>query len=215
MKLADIFKYASTDHGVELFSERATKAIEALLTDKKGKIQIRCQVRNSEVIAKPEEIVRQFWLYRLIHHYKYPVSRLTVEYPITFGRDTSKRANIVIFDRDRPTVPYLIIEVKKSKQKEGKDQLKSYTHATGAPLALWSNGEQVVVWHRKHPNYFVEIPDLPASGQTIEEIAHTPWNIETLIKFEKGGTGAKPDAGSRLTTRRGERVTEPGGVAGP
>ncbi len=75
--------------------------------------------------------------------------------------------------------------MKKVKQKEGKDQLKSYTHATGAPLALWSNGEQVVVWHRKNPNYFVEIPELPTVDQTIEEIAGTPWNIETLLKFEK------------------------------
>ena len=30
--------------------------------------------------------------------------------PDTFGRDSSKRADIVIFDADRPTVPYTIIE---------------------------------------------------------------------------------------------------------
>ncbi len=185
MKLADVFKSNPSDHGLELFSANATKAVEGLLLQRKGKPYIRCQIRNAEVQAKPEEVVRQFWLYRLIQHYKYPISRLTVEYPITFGRDTSKRADIVILDKDRATVPYLIIEVKKAKQKEGKDQLKSYTHATGAPLALWSNGEQVVVWHRKNPNYFVEIPDLPAAGQTIEEIAETPWSIETLIKLEK------------------------------
>jgi type I restriction enzyme M protein len=185
MKLSEIFKAPSTDHGIELFSGSATKAIEDLLTIKKDKPYIRCQVRNSEVQVKPEEIVRQVWLYRLIHHYKYPVNRLAVEYPITFGRDTSKRADIVIFDKNRPTVPYLIVEVKKTKEKEGKEQLKSYTHATGAPLALWSNGELVVVWHRKNPNYFVEIPDLPSAGQTIEEVAETPWNIDTLLKFEK------------------------------
>lgn len=40
-------------------------------------------------------------------------------------------------------------------------------------------------WHRKNPNYFIEIPDLPANGQTIEEIAETPWDIDTLLKFEK------------------------------
>ena len=92
MKLTDIFKSASTDQGLELFTDAATKAIEALLTEKKGKPYIRCQVRKTEVQAKPEEIIRQFWLYRLMHHYQYPIARLTVEYPITFGRDTSKRA---------------------------------------------------------------------------------------------------------------------------
>lgn len=185
MKLVDVFRASLTDHGVELFSDTAIAVVEGLLFEKKGKPYVRCQVRNSDVQAKPEEIVRQFWLYRLMHHYSYPVSRLTVEYPITFGRDTSKRADIVVFDKDRPTVPYLVIEVKKAKQKEGKEQLRSYTHATGAPLALWSNGEQVVVWHRKNPNYFVEIPDLPAAGQTIAEIAETPWDIDTLVSLEK------------------------------
>ena len=37
----------------------------------------------------------------------------------------------------------------------------------------------------RNPNYFVEIPDLPSSGQTISEIAETPWNVETLVTFEK------------------------------
>lgn len=63
-----------------------------------------------------------------------------MEVPITFGRDTSKRAGIVVWDKDRPNVPYLIVETKKPKEKEGKEQLKSYCHATGAPLALWSDG---------------------------------------------------------------------------
>ena len=185
MKLTDIFKVPTTDHGNELFTAAAATAIEDRLVSKNGKNYVRCLARNTEVQAKPEEIVRQFWIHRLVNHYKYPVSRMTVEYPVTFGRDTSKRADIVVFDKARPTVPYLVVEVKKAKQKEGKDQLKSYTHATGAPLALWSNGEQVVVWHRKNPNYFIEIPDLPAAAQTIEDVAEKPWNIDTLLKFEK------------------------------
>lgn len=44
-------------------------------------------------------------------------NRLAVEYPITFGRDTSKRADVVIFDADRPTVPYTTVEVKQIKLK--------------------------------------------------------------------------------------------------
>ncbi len=38
---------------------------------------------------------------------------------------------------------------------------------------------------RKNPNYFVEIPDLPTSGQTIEDIAGQPWTVQTLIDYEK------------------------------
>ncbi|MFZ4702881.1 MAG: type I restriction enzyme HsdR N-terminal domain-containing protein [Candidatus Methylumidiphilus sp.] len=159
-------------------------ALQALLTDKNGKQYIRCQIRDKEVLAKPEELVRQFWIYQLIHEYGYPKDRIAVEYPVTFGRDSSKRADIVVFDADRPTVPFLIIEVKQGKLKDGKEQLRSYTHATGAPLALWSNGALFVVWHRKNPNYFIEIPDLPTVGQTIDDIAGQPWTIQTLIDKE-------------------------------
>lgn len=88
-------------------------------------------------------------------------------------------------DADRPTVPYLIVEVKQPTAKGGKEQLRSYTHATGAPLALWSDGLQAVIWHRKNPNYFVEIPDLPTAGQTIDDIAGQPWTVQTLIDEEK------------------------------
>lgn len=172
-------------HNLVLFDATAIKAVEALLTEKNGKHYLKCQVRGKDVVAKPEEIVRQLWIHRLVRRYNYPLSRLTVEYPITFGRDSSKRADIVILDADRPTVPYTIIEVKAPTAKNGKDQLKSYTHATGAPLALWSNGGLPVVWHRKNPNYFVEIPELPTATQTIDDIAGQPWTIATLIEKEK------------------------------
>ena len=145
---------------------------------------VRCYIREKEVQLKPEERTRQLWLARLIDQYGYPASRIQVEYPITFGRDSSKRADIVVFDADRPTVPYIIIEVKQGKLREGKEQLRSYTHATGAPLALWSNGILAEVWHRKNPNYFVPIHHLPRAEQTIEEIVDQPWTIETLIDKE-------------------------------
>ena len=184
MVLAEILNEINAQDSLTFFEEAAIRAIEATLEEKNGKPYLACQVRAKAILAKPEEIIRQLWIYRLVHHYQYPISRLTVEYPITFGRDTSKRADIVVFDADRPTVPYLIVEVKEHTAKGGKDQLKSYTHATGAPLALWSNGTQSIVWHRKNPNYFIEIPDLPTTTQTIEDIASTPWTIDTLVQKE-------------------------------
>lgn len=156
-----------------------------LRRDDRDRDIVTCIVRKKDVVAKAEEIVRQLWLHRLTTQYHYPVSQLAVEYPVTFGRDTSKRADIVIYDPDRPAVPYVMIEVKQAKMKDGKEQLRSYTHATGAPLALWSNGGQTFVWHRKNPNYFVEIPELPRASQTIEEVAGQPWTIQTLIEKEQ------------------------------
>lgn len=172
--------------GAEHFSAVERAAVERRCTLRGEKVYVRCLVREKDVLAKPEEIVRQLWLERLTRHYGYPRDRLVVEFPITFGRDSSKRADIVVLDADRPTVAYCIVEVKAVKLKDGKDQLKSYTHATGAPLALWSNGgADPVIWHRKNPNYFVEIPDLPNASQTIADIVDQPWTIETLIEKEE------------------------------
>ncbi len=122
-----IFKDTSIRHSLELFSEPDIDAVESLLTGKNGKPYVKCLASGKDRPAKPEEIVRQLWIRRLMKRYKYPASRLAVEFPITFGRDTSKRADIVVFDVDRPNVPYVIVEVKQTKLKDGKDQLKSAT----------------------------------------------------------------------------------------
>lgn len=185
MTINELLANSKSQFSLDVFSERSKAAVEADITEKGGKYYLKCLARGKDVVAKPEEIIRQLWLHRLQYDFKYPLSRLTVEYPITFGRDSSKRADIVVFDPDRPTVPYIIVEVKQPTEKGGKDQLKSYCHATGAPLALWSDGLRQVVWHRKNPNYFVVIPELPTANQTIEDIAGQPWTIETLIEKER------------------------------
>jgi type I restriction enzyme M protein len=171
-----------------LFSELEIQKLNSLTVkrDVRGKVveHITCLIRGKEVQLKPEERVRQLWLARLINTLGYAPSRIAVEYPITFGRDTSKRADIVVFDADRKTVPYIIIEVKQQKLKDGKEQLRSYAHATGAPLAVWSDGVLAEVWHRKNPNYFMPIHELPRADQTIEQVVGEPWRIQTLIDFE-------------------------------
>lgn len=171
-----------------LFSEEEVRALDArvVMRDTRGKQvpYVRCLVRDKEVQLKPEERTRQLWLARLIGKLGYARSRIAIEYPITFGRDSSKRADIVVFDADRPTVPYIIVEVKQAKYKDGKEQLRSYAHATGAPLAVWSDGILAEVWHRKNPNYFMPIHELPRADQTIEQVVDQPWTIQTLIDFE-------------------------------
>lgn len=185
LSITDVLTNASREALIELFGLPAVEGVESNFTLRGAKPYVRCLVRNKDVVAKQEEVVRQLWLHRLVETYKYPASRLAVEFPVTFGRDTSKRADIVVMDADRPTVPYLIVEVKQGKFKDGKEQLRSYTHATGAPLAMWCNGVESIAWHRKNPNYFVEIPDVPSATQTIDDIAGQPWTVETLIEIER------------------------------
>jgi type I restriction enzyme M protein len=172
-----------------LFSEEEVRALDArvILRDSRGKQvpYVTCLIRDKEVQLKSEERTRQLWLARLIDKLGYARSRIAIEYPITFGRDSSKRADIVVFDADRPTVPYIIVEVKQAKYKDGKEQLRSYAHATGAPLAVWSDGILAEVWHRKNPNYFMPIHELPRADQTIEQVVDQPWSIQSLIDLEE------------------------------
>ena len=180
-----------------LFSEEENQALEDRSFEKvvrgRPSVCVTCVIRNRDVRLTAEERTRQLLLSRLLNHYSYPTSRIAVEYPITFGRDSSKRADIVVFDADRPTVPYIIVEVKQPKLRDGKEQLRSYAHATGAPLAMWSNGVQNEVWHRRNPNYFVSIHDIPHASQTIEDILSQPWTIDTLIdkENERARAGSK------------------------
>ena len=140
---------------------------------------IECLVRKKDVKLTPEEVVRQLFIDKLINEYGYPVSRIKLEFPVYFGREV-KRADIVIMDADRPTVPYIIVEVKKPKLKEGKEQLKSYCNSTGAPIAIWTNGDKIAFYNRKDPNYFEEIRDIPNVNQELSDVISERWTLDDL-----------------------------------
>ena len=145
---------------------------------------VKCIVRGKAIRLKPEEIVRQLYAARLIDHYKYPAKRLAFEHPVSFGRE-QKRVDIVIFDEDRPDTPYIVVELKKPKLKDGKQQLRSYCNATGAPIGVWTNGGQISHYHRKDPNYFEDITDIPGAGQSLEDILDERFTLRDLIVRDK------------------------------
>jgi type I restriction enzyme M protein len=75
MALNDILSDPKSQRSLALFEPKAIRAVEALLTAKNGKHYLKCQVRNKEIQAKAEEVVRQLWIHRLLNHYQYPLSR--------------------------------------------------------------------------------------------------------------------------------------------
>jgi type I restriction enzyme M protein len=177
-----------SNYALSLFSEGEVDALrdKAFTKEVRGKqaVFINCVVRNKDIQLKPEEIVRQLYATRLIEQYGYPKKRLCFEYKVTFGRE-KKSADIVIFDKDRPDTPYIIVEVKKPKLKDGKDQLRSYCNATGAPIAVWSNGEKISHYHRKDPNYFEDITDIPKASQGLKDILSERFTLKDLIIKDK------------------------------
>ena len=145
---------------------------------------IKCIIRNNEVQLKPEELIRQLYAARLLNRYHYSPDRVRFEHLVNFGRER-KRADIVILDKDRPDTPYIIVEVKKPKLQDGKEQLRSYCNATGAPIAVWTNGQQISHYHRRDPNYFEDITDIPNAEQTLADILKEHFTLKDLILKDK------------------------------
>ena len=78
MTLNEVLK--NTNYDVSLFSEEARKFIEEaiVVNTVRGKETpfITCLKRGKEIVLKPEEAVRQLYLYKLIHEYGYPTAAL-------------------------------------------------------------------------------------------------------------------------------------------
>jgi type I restriction enzyme M protein len=186
MNLQDVLN--KTAYADILFTEAEKKAVNKALVIKQSRgtdvPYIQCLIRKKEIKATPEELIRQLFVYRLLTTYQYPASRMELEYGVTFGREV-KRADIVIFDKDKPNVPYIIVELKKPKLKDGKEQLKSYCNATGAPIGIWTNGESISYYNRKDPNYFEDLPGIPQADQDLADILQERWTINDLINKDK------------------------------
>lgn len=177
-----------SNYHLSLFSPEEIQALEKKCFLKKVRQKdtpfVNCVVRGKEIQLKPEEVVRQLYAERLLSDYGYPAKRLAFEYSVNFGRE-KKSADIVIFDKDRPDTAYVIVELKKPKLKDGKNQLRSYCNATGAPIGVWTNGGQISHYHRKDPNYFEDITDIPKANQSLRDILSERFTLKDLIVKDK------------------------------
>ena len=177
-----------SDYHLDLFTDTEVQALREKIFIKtvRGKEtpHIKCTIRNKDIQLKPEELIRQLYAERLLNRYNYPQERVRFEHLVNFGREM-KRADIVILDKDRPDTPYIIVEVKKPKLQNGKAQLRSYCNATGAPIGVWTNGQQISHYNRKDPNYFEEITDIPNADQTLADILNERFTLKDLILKDK------------------------------
>lgn len=181
-KLISVLK--DSNYKLSQFTQDSIDDLERRSFYKKEKLYVKCLVRNKDVQLKPEEIIRQLYVYKLINEYGYPIERMELERVITFGRE-KKRADIVIMSRTHTTAEEIIIEIKKPKLKDGKEQLKSYCNATGAIIGVWTNGDQISYYHRKDPNYFEDIPNIPKENEKLKDILTERWTIDDLVAKDK------------------------------
>jgi len=185
MKISELFK--DSEYGLTLFNNKLIDYID--IFEKNGKHYLKCLVSDKDKQAKPEEIVRQLFILKLMKEYSYPKERMAIEKEVWFGSDIhEKSADIVVFHKNTQE-PYIIVEVKKPKRKDGVQQLKSYCNAEGSPLAVWTNGNDIEIMYREKPNNFIHISDIPTVDQSLNDVLTEPWTFERLTKENRLAKG--------------------------
>lgn len=170
-----------TAHALTIFRPELVSSLSIFL--KRGRPYLKCFVTGKERPAKPEEIVRQLYVKTLIDDYGYPPERIAIEKPVYMGSTVHpKPADIVVTDKDDPTAAYIIVECKKPKRSDGLEQLKSYCNAEGSPIGVWTNGGETIYLHRREPNIYEKLPDIPRAGQTLSELLDEKWTLERLTE---------------------------------
>jgi len=164
-----IFKDPEIKHGFKIFPPAELGKLN--ISEDHDKFFIKCPVSDKKKVAKPEEIIRQLTINKLIDDLHYPLKRLDVEVPIKMGSTyASKKADIVVYAEDNKETPYIVIEVKKPLRKDGLGQLHSYMNATGVYYGGWINGNDEVYQLRTDPNLFETLKRLPAVNEELDDV---------------------------------------------
>jgi type I restriction enzyme M protein len=147
-----------------------------------GKEEIQVHVEGGK--SAPEEMVRQLWIYKLIHQYDYQPDEIDLEKSVQFGTEVgTKAADIIVYNDATKETPKIIIECKKPKRRDGIEQLKSYMNAKGAPVAVWSNGSDSIILYRPYPKEFDDtLFDIPKRGQAPKDVLEAK---KTLLQLRK------------------------------
>jgi type I restriction enzyme M protein len=156
--------------------------VKSLIPFSSGNEEVQVFVEDGK--SAPEEIVRQLWVYKLIHHYGYKTDEINLETGVQFGTEVgTKAADIIVYTDNTKETPKIIVECKKPKRKDGIEQLKSYMNAKGAPVAVWSNGSDSIILYRPYPNEYDDtLFDLPKRLQSPTEVMAAK---KTLLQLKK------------------------------
>jgi len=177
--ISDILGSSASGYALDIFRRDEIDVLE--IFEKRGQPYLKCFASGKDRSAKPEEIVRQLYLRKLIHDYGYPKDRIEVEKGVQFGSAMAeKRADIVILDKEDPSAAFIIVECKKPKRRDGRQQLESYCNAEGSPIGVWTNGREIVYLHREEPNLFKSLPDIPRADQKLSDLVAERWDMERL-----------------------------------
>lgn len=189
-----VFGNSETSYGLKEFENVDFEKVLEITENERGRFYIKDLKSSKERFVydesknngKPEEIIRQLWLHKLNNVYKYPFERIDTEISVHFGSKEYARADIIVYKKDKIT-PYIIVEVKKPKGKDGLGQLKSYLNSEGAEIGVWSNGTERVILYRSYPKEIEKdsLSEIPRADQTIDDLFETKKSWQNLSpKFD-------------------------------
>ena len=156
--------------------------------------RVNCIIREKEIEVKPEEVVRQLYVRKLIEEYGYPKERIELEKIVPMGRDQDKRADIVIYEDEHKTAPYIVVECKAPGKEKVKGQLEGYCKTLGASIAIELDGGKVKEYYfnrqsSQNKNYkFEKIDRIPKFNETLDQILNHSFTIKDLIIEDENNT---------------------------
>jgi type I restriction enzyme M protein len=84
-----VFKDPKTKYHLDLFTKQEQNRLQ--MSERKGKVRIRCMVRDRDFVAKPEEVVRQLVLIHLHYTLGYDIEQLAVEVQVRWAPVCTRR----------------------------------------------------------------------------------------------------------------------------
>ncbi len=203
MKITDILS-KDEFRKLTLFSEQEItwfedRIYQGVNDDGKQVARVNCIIREKEIEVKPEEIVRQLYVHKLIEEYGYPKGRIELEKIVPMGRNEEKRADIVIYEDDSKTAPYIVVECKAPGKKKVIGQLEGYCKTLGASIAVEIDGGEVREYYfnrqsSQNKNYkFEKIDRIPKFNETLVQILNHRFTIKDLIIEDEKNTKSLKD----------------------
>lgn len=171
-----------------------------------GEAGVECVIRGKNddgdyFKLTPEEIVRQYYAYKLMEVYGYSKEQIKFELPAVFaGKEVikDKRVDIAVFNKDDSSKIDFIIEVKRPKIKDehvvdGTDattpfqQMQSYCRALQPEIGAIVNGDNLLKFYEA-PKFDEEltIDKFPQNGEDIAEWKdNRRFTLKQLIQVDR------------------------------
>ncbi|WP_233118217.1 N-6 DNA methylase [Aggregatibacter actinomycetemcomitans] len=179
-------------------------------------------ISGNYVRSTPEEVqATQPFSQILVNDYKYLKSQIITR-PQFFVKkspsDTSGSfpVDIAVFktSEKKENELYIVVECKKSNERDGLSQLKDYLTLSSAELGVWYNGSDTPIYLQKivteNGLSFKKIPNIPKNGERIEDIGLykrkdliVPHNLKSIFSTLRNHL-----AGNAVGTTRDEELAK-------